>query len=143
MSASKLWPNHDISSLKLLQVVCRHGDRTPVSFTANDPFSDEKYWSERPGVLTHCGRRRMYLKGQFIRQAYNPYLDHKCCMNEICGKSSGAQRCVETAQALIAGISLHCKTSESQQKCISNEGNELKRLCQSIPVLIDNGLLMV
>ena len=41
--ASDRWPNHDISTLKLLQIVHRHGERTPLSFTPNDPFKNESF----------------------------------------------------------------------------------------------------
>ena len=43
-----LWPNHDISTLKLLQVVHRHGDRNIEEHNfPGDAFKEYKeYWPE-------------------------------------------------------------------------------------------------
>ncbi|CAG2168322.1 unnamed protein product, partial [Oppiella nova] len=71
------WPHHDISTLKLLQIVHRHGDRAPTGFPHNDPYQDPKYWVEGIGELTTKGKYRMYKLGEFVRQEYNTYLGDK------------------------------------------------------------------
>ena len=50
--ASNQWPNHDISTLKLLQIVHRHGDRSPMEFKPNDPYKSDHYWPQGIGQLT-------------------------------------------------------------------------------------------
>lgn len=99
-----LWPNHDISSLKLLQVVHRHGDRTPTEFVGNDPFSDlNKYWPEGEGELTNEGRLRLYKLGQFIRREYNQFLGEDYSPREVYVRSSLSHRCLDSASLLLSG----------------------------------------
>ena len=101
--ASNRWPNHDISTLKLLQIVHRHGDRTPIMFTPNDPFKNESYWTEGIGELTTKGKYRMYKLGQFIRQEYQSYLGDKYSPREVYARSSITDRCIESTSCLLSG----------------------------------------
>ncbi len=99
-----LWPNHDISTLKLLQVVHRHGDRTPTELFPNDPFKNvSKYWYEGIGELTTRGKYRMYKLGQFVRNQYNEYLGHNYSPREVYARSSAQGRCLESLSCLLAG----------------------------------------
>ncbi|CAG2170146.1 unnamed protein product, partial [Oppiella nova] len=102
--ASDRWPDHDISTLKLLQIVHRHGDRSPTSFPPNDPFKDlSKYWVEGIGELTTKGKYRMYKLGEFIRQEYSDYLGDKFSPREVYARSSIAERCIESISNLLSG----------------------------------------
>ena len=103
ITAENQWPNHDISTLKLLQIVHRHGDRTPVEFAPNDPFSSDKYWPEGLGQLTTKGKYRMYKRGQFIRQAYNDYLGDSYSPRDVYVRSSISDRCIESVSCLLSG----------------------------------------
>lgn len=68
-----MWHHRDISMLRLLQIVHRHGDRSPTFPPPNDPFQDiSKYWVEGVGELTK-GKYRMYKLGEFIRQEFKLY----------------------------------------------------------------------
>ncbi|CAG2106485.1 unnamed protein product, partial [Medioppia subpectinata] len=130
-NASKRWPNHDISTLKLLQLVHRHAERPPLYFPPNDPYKDSKYWHEGGGELALKGKYRMYklgefirqdkywhegggelaLKGkyrmyklgEFIRQEYNDYLGDKYSPREVFDRSSVTDRCIESTSSLLAG----------------------------------------
>ncbi|CAG2172297.1 unnamed protein product, partial [Oppiella nova] len=101
--ASKRWPNHDISTLKLLQLVHRHGERAPTSFPDNDPYKDTKYWVEGVGELTTKGKYRLYKLGEFIRQEYSDYLGDKYSPREVYVRSSITDRCIESTSSLLAG----------------------------------------
>ncbi|CAG2108643.1 unnamed protein product [Medioppia subpectinata] len=100
---SDRWPDHDISTLKLLQIVHRHGDRAPTGFPLNDPFKDPKYWVEGIGELTTAGKYRMYKLGQFVRQEYSNYLGDKYSPREVYARSSVTGRCIESLSAVLAG----------------------------------------
>ena len=101
--SSNRWPNHDISTLKLLQIVHRHGDRTPVILLPNDPFQGESYWPEGLGQLTTKGKYRLYKTGQFIRQEYGQYLGDKYSPREVYARSGMVDRCMESLSCLLAG----------------------------------------
>ena len=101
--ASTRWPNHDISTLKLLQIVHRHGERAPILFTPNDPFKDEKSWPAGIGQLTTRGKYHMHKVGQFIREEYNNYLGDKYSPREVYARSSLTDRCVESVSCLLSG----------------------------------------
>ena len=103
LSCTLQWPNHNISTLKLLQIVHRHGDRTPLSFTPNDPFKDEKYWPQGFGQLTNHGKYRMFKRGQFIRDAYNDYLGDGYSPRDVFTRSSISDRCIESVSCLLSG----------------------------------------
>ncbi|CAG2109808.1 unnamed protein product [Medioppia subpectinata] len=111
-NASKRWPNHDISTLKLLQLVHRHGERSPTSFPPNDPFKNTKYWVEGIGELTTKGKYRMYKLGEFIRQEYNDYFGDKYSPREVYVRSSITDRCIESTSSLLAGHICHAASGE-------------------------------
>lgn len=47
----------DSSSLRFVQMIHTHGDRTPSQFVANDPFNAvEIFWPEGVGQLTEKGQ---------------------------------------------------------------------------------------
>ena len=101
--ASNQWPNHDISTLKLLQIVHRHGERSPIDFTANDPYKSDHYWTEGIGELTAKGKYRMFKRGQFIRQEYDKYLGDGYSPREVYVRSSITDRCIESVSCLLSG----------------------------------------
>ncbi|CAG2179762.1 unnamed protein product, partial [Oppiella nova] len=102
-NASKRWPDHDISTLKLLQLVHRHAERPPIVFPPKDTYSSSKYWVEGVGELTTKGKYRMYKLGEFIRQEYNDYLGDKYSPREVFVRSSITDRCIESTSSLLAG----------------------------------------
>lgn len=49
--------NSDLNTLKHVQIVHTHGDRTPSKFVQNDPFSIvPHFWPEGIGQLTYLGK---------------------------------------------------------------------------------------
>ena len=94
-----LWPNHDISTLKVLQVVHRHGDRSPVHFLPKDPFKNvSEYWPEGGGQLSNSGKLRMYRLGQFLRNEYQEFLGQAYSPREVYARSSLSHRCLESVE---------------------------------------------
>ena len=129
--ATNRWPNHDISTLKLLQIVHRHGERGPASFTPNDPFKNESYWPEGYGELTSKGKYRMYKLGQFIRQEYGSYLGDECSPREVYARSAISDRCIESVSCLLSGA-----YPPKQRSWKWNEGSdaELGAVWQPFPI---------
>ena len=60
----------ETSTLKLIEILHRHGERTPIEFIDGDPFGDEKHWPMGLGQLTLKGKHRMYKLGEFFRKNY-------------------------------------------------------------------------
>ena len=98
------WSDHDTSTLKLLQILHRHGDRTPTKFVDGDPFGQdmEKYWPIGKGQLTLKGKHRLYSLGQFFRKSYSDFFN-KTSPKQVYVRSSIEHRCIESAGAFLAG----------------------------------------
>src|ERR1700748_3570963 len=76
-------------TLRLLQVMNRHGDRNAENWFPNDPFVNlTEYWSEGEGALTLKDKRRMYGIGRFIRQEYDSFLGNQFSPREVYARSS-------------------------------------------------------
>jgi hypothetical protein len=86
----------------LVQIVQRHGDRTPTNFYANDPYKEESYWPDGIGEMTRKGKTRMYEFGKTIRQKYINYLG--VSPREVSVRSSSTSRTLESAQCFISGL---------------------------------------
>lgn len=88
--------------LRHLQIVFRHGDRAPlVPLFPNDPFKES--WPHGLDQLTTDGRARMFRLGQMIRAKYANYLGSDFSPREIFARSSAIDRCLESAQLVLAG----------------------------------------
>ncbi|XP_054164613.1 prostatic acid phosphatase-like [Oppia nitens] len=100
------WIDHNIETLRLVQIVHRHGERTALkdSFPTTDPFRDSKYWPEGYGALTNAGKYRMYKIGEYLRQWYDLYLGDDYSPREVYARSSIEHRCIESVQCLLAGL---------------------------------------
>ncbi|KAK9886471.1 hypothetical protein WA026_016754 [Henosepilachna vigintioctopunctata] len=70
--------------LLAVNMMYRHGDRTPVKFYPNDPYQDPALWPNPIGQLTNIGKRQHYELGQWIRNRYNGFLCRSlfnvCCI---------------------------------------------------------------
>src|SRR5437899_5887460 len=62
------------STLKLVQIIHRHGDRSPIRFYFNDPYKDASKWPLGIGQLITDGKERMYKIGKLIRTRYEKFL---------------------------------------------------------------------
>ncbi|XP_076226193.1 lysosomal acid phosphatase-like isoform X1 [Nomia melanderi] len=91
------------SSVQQIIFVFRHGDRTPTETYPKDPHRDYK-WPNGLGALTKNGMRRMYNIGEWIRNNYGPVIGKKYESRLSVTQSSYADRCLMSAQALLAGL---------------------------------------
>ncbi|CAK9833544.1 Lysosomal acid phosphatase [Anthophora retusa] len=66
--------NIEHSTLRLVTVVMRHGDRAPQDTYPNDPYVNDTMEPYGWGQLTNEGRRNQYNQGLFLRKRYNNFL---------------------------------------------------------------------
>lgn len=92
------------ATLRLVSVIFRHGDRTPTHSYPTDPYIDGKEWVEGWGALTKKGKMQMFKLGQYLRNRYNGYLDELYYPKEFLMKSSSNDRCLMSAQVVLAGL---------------------------------------
>ena len=65
-----------IGQLLQLQIIFRHGDRSPIMPIKGDPYENYS-WVEGFGQLTDQGKERMYTYGEVLRRKYEHFLG-KC-----------------------------------------------------------------
>ncbi|XP_054166679.1 lysosomal acid phosphatase-like [Oppia nitens] len=91
-------------TLKLVQIVQRHGDRTPTNFYPNDPYKNPSIWPDGIGELTRNGKQRMFDFGRALRNRYNGYLNDSHSPRDVYIASSPSSRCLESAQCFMTGL---------------------------------------
>jgi hypothetical protein len=97
----------DIDTLELVQIMFRHGDRTPIIQYPNDPLQDEKLWhpyAEGFSSLTKLGKNMHYNLGKYFRQRYDGFLSKIYKPSEIFVQSSDADRAIMSALSNMAGL---------------------------------------
>ncbi|KRZ53652.1 Lysosomal acid phosphatase [Trichinella nativa] len=87
--------------LRLLQVIWRHGDRTPAM---NFPLNPDKVWSEGTGELTKLGILQQYELGRFLRHRYENFLPKNYSSHEVFIRSTDVNRTLMSALANLAAL---------------------------------------
>ncbi|XP_076638710.1 lysosomal acid phosphatase-like [Colletes latitarsis] len=94
---------NDKPSIQQVIFIFRHGDRTPTQSYPNDPYRNYK-WENGWGALTKEGMVRMYNVGRWIRDVYGSLIGIKHESSLLLTQSSYADRCIMSAQTLLAGL---------------------------------------
>jgi hypothetical protein len=92
--------------LELLQIVFRHGDRTPVVIYPTD-FYNASEWSKYGGLgqLTQTGMQQHNEFGKFLRARYNEsFLGMYYDRNRVYVRSTDYDRTIMSAQSLLSGL---------------------------------------
>ncbi|XP_070210302.1 lysosomal acid phosphatase-like isoform X2 [Littorina saxatilis] len=90
------------SNLVLLQMLFRHGDRSPMHFFPWDKH--QSFWPQGPAQLTQIGMQQAYHYGKELRQKYNNFLSKDYNRSEVEVQSTDKDRTLMTAQCLLAGL---------------------------------------
>ncbi|XP_011872301.1 PREDICTED: lysosomal acid phosphatase [Vollenhovia emeryi] len=91
------------NTLQQVVFLFRHGDRTPTETYPKDPYIDYN-WPGGWGALTKKGMLQLYNVGQWVRLKYGAVIGRKFESTATLVRSSYADRCVMSAQALLAGL---------------------------------------
>jgi hypothetical protein len=95
----------DDTQLELLQIVFRHGDRTPVVVYPNDPYN-VSYWDPWGGLgqLTQTGMQQHYAFGEFLRERYGNFLSKYYDKNRVYVQCTDYDRTQMSVQSLLASL---------------------------------------
>lgn len=91
------------SSLQLVSIIFRHGDKTPTETYKNDPYRDPSFWHDGFGQLTIKGKQQMYQLGNTLRSRYLKFFGNYS-LKTIQVESSDADRCHQSAGAMLAAM---------------------------------------
>ncbi|XP_067649330.1 prostatic acid phosphatase-like [Haliotis asinina] len=92
------------STLKLVNLVYRHGDRSPTVTYPKNPNLVNETWPQGLGWLTTFGMQEQYSLGRFLRRRYKGFLSDKYIHTEIRVESSDVDRCLMSAYSNLAGL---------------------------------------
>ncbi|XP_041365334.1 lysosomal acid phosphatase-like isoform X2 [Gigantopelta aegis] len=90
-------------SLRLVQVIYRHGDRSPTFTYPTDPHQEDA-WPQGFGQLSTVGMAQAYELGQFLRQQYSGFLNSTYIRSQIHVRSSDKDRTLMTASTVLWGL---------------------------------------
>lgn len=90
------------SSLKLVNVLYRHGDRTPTDDFPTDKWGS--FWKDGLGQLTNTGKLQQYHLGQYLRGRYGNILNKTYNREEISVRCTDVDRTLMSAYCNLAGL---------------------------------------
>jgi len=94
----------DLEGLKLVHLLYRHGDRTPIKPYSTDPYKAASNWPVGFGQLTSRGKMQQYELGQWIRARYDGFLSSNYSEQEIVVRSTDVDRTLMSALSNLAGL---------------------------------------
>ncbi|XP_018403581.1 PREDICTED: uncharacterized protein LOC108780391 [Cyphomyrmex costatus] len=96
------------SELKIINVVFRHGDRTPDNngreMFPNDPYVNYSFYPTGLGQLTIEGKKHEYRLGKFLRSRYNDFLGSLYTPKILIARSSDYERTKMSLQLVLASL---------------------------------------
>ncbi|XP_069703816.1 prostatic acid phosphatase-like [Periplaneta americana] len=93
-----------LGSLLLVNIIFRHGDRSPVSSYPTDPYNNVSYWPAGWGQLTNAGKQQQYELGQWLRKRYSKFLPEMYNREDIFVRSTDVDRTLMSAESNLAGL---------------------------------------
>lgn len=95
---------NDESELVMVNVLFRHGDRTPVNPYPLDPYRNASYWTTGWGQLTTVGMQQHYELGLWLRQRYISLLKNDYSKADLYVQSTDVDRTLMSAESNLAGL---------------------------------------
>lgn len=95
----------DSSTLRLVQALFRHGDRSPIHAYKNDLYS-ESDWPQGYGQLSTIGMLQEYHLGQYLKQMYvdKGFMGAPYSRQQISIRSTNYDRTLMSAYSVLAGL---------------------------------------
>lgn len=92
-------------TLRLVNVLYRHGDRSPAETFPTDPYQEDS-WPQGWGQLSKLGMQMQYGLGQFLGKRYQDtgFLNANYTRTEIYIRSTDVDRCLMSAQSDLSGL---------------------------------------
>jgi hypothetical protein len=93
------------TQLELLQIVFRHGDRTPTDSYPND-IHNQSTWDKFGGLgqLTQRGMQHHYEYGGYLRKRYADFLAEHFDVTKVTIRSTDYDRTIMSAESLLASL---------------------------------------
>ena len=93
------------TKLVLIQIVFRHGDRTPVVIYPNDIYN-VTFWNKYGGLgqLTQTGMEQHYQYGRFLRELYADFLSPTYDKSQVYVHSTEYDRTIMSAASMLASL---------------------------------------
>ncbi|KRY17144.1 putative acid phosphatase 5 [Trichinella patagoniensis] len=98
---------HSALTLEMVQVIWRHGHRTPTRFIASDTTNREDTWIPGPRELTKKGMKQQFLLGRILSNRYMneiPVVDKSKAWQQIYIRSSNFNRTILSALSNLAAF---------------------------------------
>jgi len=95
---------HVPGGLRMVHVVFRHGDRTPIDPYPTDPYKSESSWPVSLGQLTSRGKLQHQELGRWLRKRYSDFLSHDYSEKEVYIRSTDVDRTLMSAAANLQGL---------------------------------------
>ncbi|KAK7794415.1 hypothetical protein R5R35_010392 [Gryllus longicercus] len=95
---------NESGTLVLVNVVYRHGDRTPVSPYPTDPYRNVSFWPVGWGQLTNRGKEQHFELGKWLRERYDHFLPEEYSRDDIYIRSTDVDRTLMSAESNLAGL---------------------------------------
>ncbi|KAL3832505.1 hypothetical protein ACJMK2_024142 [Sinanodonta woodiana] len=92
------------STLRQVNLVYRHGDRSPIEIFPTDPNGNYTWPQGIPGWLTTIGMNQHYELGQWLQKRYSGFISSDYKAEEIEILSSDESRCLMSAYSNLAGM---------------------------------------